>query len=75
MLLIGKKSKTTTIFCQDSKDYMGDASTRPTKKFESKGESIVEYKLGRILDTEVSTKLIISQNLFIIPKNRVMSRE
>jgi hypothetical protein len=54
---------------------MGDASTRPTKKFESKGESIVEYKLGRILDTEVSTKLIISQNLFIIPKNRVMSRE
>jgi hypothetical protein len=42
---LGRGVETTTIFCQD---YIGDASRRPTKKSESKGESIMEYKLGRI---------------------------
>jgi hypothetical protein len=36
---------TITFFCQD---YTRDACRRPTTKFHSKGESIMEYKLGRI---------------------------
>jgi hypothetical protein len=40
-----KGIETTTIFCQD---YRRDASRKPTKEFDSKGENIVEYKLGRI---------------------------
>jgi hypothetical protein len=30
---------TTTIFCQD---YIGDISIKPTRKFDSKGESTME---------------------------------
>jgi hypothetical protein len=45
LLLIGKRSKTTTIFCQN---HIRNASRRPIAKFDSKGESTVEYKLGKI---------------------------
>jgi hypothetical protein len=40
---MGRRVETRTIFCQDN---TRDANRRPTRKFESKGESIVEYKLG-----------------------------
>jgi hypothetical protein len=45
MLVIRKKSRDYINFCQD---YTRDASKKPTKKFNSKGGSIVEYMLGRI---------------------------
>jgi hypothetical protein len=44
-------------------------------EFESKKESIVEYKLGRFLKTKVSIEPIIPQNLYVIPNNKVMSME
>jgi len=45
LLLTRRGTKTTTIFCQD---YIRDVNKRPIKKFDSKGESIMEYKLGKI---------------------------
>ncbi len=41
--LLGKGTETITSFCQDN---IRDTSRKPTTKSESKGESIVEYKLG-----------------------------
>jgi hypothetical protein len=42
---LGRGVEIAIIFCQDN---TRDASRRPTKKFESKGENTVEYKLGMI---------------------------
>jgi hypothetical protein len=42
---LGKGIEITIIFYQD---YTWDANKRPTIKFDSKGENIMEYKLGRI---------------------------
>jgi hypothetical protein len=42
---LGRKTEIITIFCQD---YTREASKNPTKESDSKGESIVEYKLGKI---------------------------
>jgi hypothetical protein len=52
-----------------------DANRRSTKKFESEGESTMEYKLGRIIRGKVSTEPIAPQNLFVILNNKVMSME
>jgi hypothetical protein len=43
---LGRGIKTTIIFCQNN---TRDANRRPTKKFESKGESIMEYKWAGVL--------------------------
>ncbi len=45
LLLIRKRNKNTRIFCQE---YIGNASRKLIRKSESKGESIMEYKLGKI---------------------------
>jgi hypothetical protein len=42
---LGRGAEITIIFYQD---YTRDASKRPTKKFNSKGESTMEYKLNMI---------------------------
>jgi hypothetical protein len=41
-----EEHKTITIFCQD---YTRDVNKRPTIKFDLKGESTMEYKLGKIV--------------------------
>jgi hypothetical protein len=42
---LGRRTKIIIILCQD---YTKEASKKPTKESNSKGESIVEYKLGKI---------------------------
>jgi hypothetical protein len=42
---MGRRTDTTIIFCQYN---IKDASKRPTRKSESKGENMAEYKLGMI---------------------------
>jgi hypothetical protein len=42
---LGRGENTTLIFSQYN---TRDASKKPTRESESKGESIVEYKLGKI---------------------------
>jgi hypothetical protein len=53
---LGRKIKTTIIFCQNNTK---DANRRPTKKSNSKGESTMEYKLGGIPRGKMSTKPIV----------------
>jgi hypothetical protein len=64
--------KTITIFCQNN---TRDANRRPTKKFESEGESTMEYKLGRITKGIMFIEPIVPQNLSIILHNKVMYME
>jgi len=69
---LGRGIKTIIIFCQKN---TRDANRRPTKKYESKGENIMEYKLGRITQSRMSIEQIVPQNLFVILHNKVMSME
>jgi hypothetical protein len=69
---LGRGIKTTIIFCQKN---TRDANRRPTKKYESKGENIMEYKLGKITKSRMSIEQIVPQNLFAILRNKVMSME
>jgi len=69
---LGRRIKTTITFCQNN---TRDANRRPTKKSKSKGESTIEYKLGKITKGRVSTKPIIPQNLSAILHNKVMCME
>jgi hypothetical protein len=65
-------AKITTMFCQNNTI---DASKRPTKKFESKGESIVEYKLGRITRDQGVHITNCTKNLFVNLNNKIMFME
>jgi hypothetical protein len=51
---------------------MIDASKRPTKKFESKGKNIVEYKLGMITKDRSVHKTNCTKNLFVNFNNIIM---
>ncbi len=69
---MGIRIKTTITFCQKN---TRDANRRPTKKSKSEGESIIEYKLGKITKGKVFTKPIVPQNLSTILHNKVMCIE
>ncbi len=56
-----RKTKTIAIFCQDN---TRDASKRPTKKYELKGENTMEYKLGRITRGRDAYKTNCTTNFF-----------
>jgi hypothetical protein len=42
---LGKGVETITIFCQNNTK---DASRKPTRKYESKGENTTKYRLDKI---------------------------
>jgi hypothetical protein len=69
---LGRRIKTTIIFCQNN---TRDANKKPTKKSKSERKSTMEYKLGKITKGRVFTKPIVPQNLSVILHNKVMCME